>query len=614
MIIFLILEKKSLKLINQIKSKKLFKFHNIFQSYIGYKSYIVIILTIFSGLMESVGIGMLIPLLESISSINSDDINTKNYSFLGSISLNIIDWLKIEKTYSSLLIFICIFFILKALFRFLALALIGILRGKLLFEIKHRLYLYFSNLEYVVYSQKNTGEMVNLLNVQTHRALQAFHFFNQIMMSVINAIIYFSLAMLISSNFGLMIIVCGLFLMLLMSIVNKSILSLSRNNTEESGILAKLFIQTMNGFKYLLATSKLSILSPKIGLSIKRLSKTVSKLSIASAFSGSLREPISIIFIIIIIYIQLEVLNLSLAPILVSLLLFYKCLTSISSVQENYQQTLAHAGAIEAIDDTIKNYKPKVESGFEIKNINSKIEFKNVSYSYPGLNKNIFNKLSINIPTKKIIGIIGDSGAGKTTLVDILAGIVNNYEGEIMFDNVELKDIKKSSLHKLIGYVSQQEFIFDDSIANNITFWSGDWKSDKVVYENINLALKKVNLYDYVINLPLGLDTIIGDRGNLLSGGQKQRLMIAREIYRNPEILIFDEATSALDYNSESLVYDTIHKMKGLATIIIISHNLNLLKGSDLIYVLKNGSITEFGSYENLYTDNQSYLSNMKNK
>lgn len=601
-------------MINKIKSKKLFKYHNIFQSYIGHKTYIVIILTIFSGLMESVGIGMLIPLLESISSINSDDINTKNYSFLGSISLNIIDWLKIEKTYSSLLIFISIFFILKALFRFLALASIGILRGKLLFEIKHKLYIYFSNLEYVVYSKKNTGEMVNLLNVQTHRALQAFHFFNQIIMSVINAIIYFSLAMLISSNFGLMIMVCGLFLMLLMSIVNKSILSLSIKNTEESGILAKLFIQTMSGFKYLLATNKLSILSPKIGLSIKRLSKTVSKLSIASSFSSSLREPISIIFIIIIIYIQLEVLNLSLAPILVSLLLFYKCLTSISSVQENYQQTLAHAGAIEAIDDTIKNHKPKVDSGFEIKNINSKIEFKNVSYSYPGLNKNIFYKLSIIIPKKKIIGIIGDSGAGKTTLVDILAGIIDNYEGEIMFDNVELKDINKSSLHKLIGYVSQQEFIFDDSIANNITFWSGDWKSDKVVYENINLALKKVNLYDYVINLPLGLDTIIGDRGNLLSGGQKQRLMIAREIYRNPEILIFDEATSALDYNSESLVYDTIHKMKGLATIIIISHNLNLLKGSDLIYVLKNGSITEFDSYENLYNDNQSYLSNMKNK
>ena len=163
----------------------------------------------------------------------------------------------------------------------------------------------------------------------------------------------------------------------------------------------------------------------------------------------------------------------------------------------------------------------------------------------------------------------------------------------------------------MIGYVSQNEFIFNDTLANNISFWEGDWKKDKSLHDKIILALKRADLYAAVESMPNGLDTVIGDRGAILSGGQKQRLFIAREIFKLPKLLIFDEATSSLDYNSESIISETIQKMSGSLTILIISHTLNIIKNADLIYVLKNGKVIEQGSYKELIKKDKSYISNM---
>ena len=155
------------------------------------------------------------------------------------------------------------------------------------------------------------------------------------------------------------------------------------------------------------------------------------------------------------------------------------------------------------------------------------------------------------------------------------------------------------------------EFVFDDTVANNITFWEGDWKEDESLHERIKLALKKSDLYETIKSLPNGLDTVIGDRGALLSGGQKQRLFIAREIFRSPELLIFDEATSALDYNSENSISEAINNMRGSVTIIIIAHRLKTIKSADIIYVLKDGKIEEQGSYQELLKNDGGYISKM---
>lgn len=584
--------------------------------YLGNTLYLVIFLTILSGFMEALGIGLIIPLLESFENQAASTSINQNYSIFDQVTFYILNVLGIKKTISSLLIIIAFFYILKSFFNFLALAYIAKQRGRLLFEIKKNIFEYYSSIDYTEYIKKSSGEMVNLLNVQTVRALQAFLFCNAVVISVVSSIIYFILIILINLQFALLMFVGGLTLIFFMSLVNKYILNLSRTYTEESGILAKLFIQTMAGFKYLLSTNRISSMKPKIITSIKTLSTHTSNISIASAFSSSLREPISVIFIFLIIYIQVEHFNVRTESIVVSLILLYRCLTSVSSIQENYQNALAHIGSIESIvENTRKKVSNKVEN-IEIKKkpiykIDEGIRLENISYSYNRGSKKIIDNLSIEIPSKKIIAIVGDSGSGKTTLVDLIIGIIKAEQGNIFVDDKNSKDFENISWRKMIGYVSQNEFIFNDTLANNISFWEGDWKKDKLLHDKIILALKRADLYAAVESMPNGLDTVIGDRGAILSGGQKQRLFIAREIFKLPKLLIFDEATSSLDYNSESIISETIQKMSGSLTILIISHTLNIIKNADLIYVLKNGKVIEQGSYKELIKKDKSYISNM---
>jgi ABC-type bacteriocin/lantibiotic exporter with double-glycine peptidase domain len=562
--------------------------------------------------MESIGIGLLIPLLETLGNTESSLPIAESEGAFNQITSFIINGLGISGSIVSLLITIVVLFIMKAIFRFLAMAYIGSLRGRLLFEIKTHIFSYYSSLEYVEYAKKNTGDMVNLLNVQTVRALQAFHFCNAVVMSIVSSVIYLFVAALISIEFGIMVVIGGGVIMLFMSLVNKYILSISRDYTREGGILAKLVIQTMTGFKYLIATDQISSIKPKVIESINKLSSSTSRLSIASAFSSSLTEPVSVILIVSIIFIQVKFYNLPIEPILISLLLFYKGLTSASSIQENYQQALTHIGSIELIvEETSAKINTSKSKKLHIHKINQRISLKNINFTYTRKSKKIIDNLSIEIPTKNIVAIVGESGSGKTTLVDIIIGIISKQKGDIYIDDVKIEDIDKNSWRQLIGYISQDEFVFDDTVANNITFWEGDWKEDESLHDRIKLALKKSDLYETIKSLPKGLDTVIGDRGVLLSGGQKQRLFIAREIFRSPELLIFDEATSALDYNSEISISEAINNMRGSVTIIIIAHRLKTIKFADIIYVLKDGKIEEQGSFQELLKNDGGYISEM---
>ena len=584
----------------------------MFRKYLGNTIYLVIFLTILSGLMEGLGIGLIMPLLESFENEAASLSPNQNDTIFDQATTYIFDGLGIKKTIAWLLIIIALFFILKSFFNFLALAYVAKERGRLLFEIKKNVFEYYSEIEYTEYIKKNSGDMVNLLNIQTVRALQAFQFCNSVVMSTVSSTIYFIMIILINPQFGLLMFIGGIILIFLMSLVNRYILRLSRIYTEESGILAKLFIQTMAGFKYLLSTSKISTIKPKIMTSIRNLSSHTSNISIASALSSSLREPISVIFIFLIIFIQVEHYDIKTESIIVSLILLYRCLTSVSSIQENYRQALAHIGSIESIVENtkteIKNKKTKVKT---INEIGNSIRLENLSYSYNRGSKNIIDNLSMEIPAKKIIAVVGDSGSGKTTIIDLIIGIIEAEKGNIFIDGNNSKDLDEIPWRKMIGYVSQSEFIFNDTLANNISFWEGDWKKDKELKERIILALKKADLYNDVETMPNGLDTVIGDRGSLLSGGQKQRLFIAREIFKLPELLIFDEATSALDHNSESIISDTINKMRGSLTILIIAHTLNIIKNADLVYVLKDGKIIDNGSYKELIEKDKSYISKM---
>jgi subfamily B ATP-binding cassette protein MsbA len=235
--------------------------------------------------------------------------------------------------------------------------------------------------------------------------------------------------------------------------------------------------------------------------------------------------------------------------------------------------------------------------GHQINTFSKTIELRNVNFSYDS--KQVLLDINLTIQKNKSIGIVGESGAGKTTLFDIITGLLTPQSGKISIDGIDYSELELSSLRNIIGYVTQEPVIFNDTIANNISFWeckSQEGPCKKMIKDAAILA----NCDRFINEAEMGYETIIGDKGVRISGGQRQRIAIAREVFKDPEIMIFDEATSALDTESEMLIQKSINSLKGTCTVVIIAHRLSTIKNCDYIYVLNEGRVVEEGSFTQL--------------
>jgi len=242
-----------------------------------------------------------------------------------------------------------------------------------------------------------------------------------------------------------------------------------------------------------------------------------------------------------------------------------------------------------------KNKSPAIE-------LRQKIQLKSVSFQYDGTKLPTLNKLNMNIHANTTIGIVGSTGSGKTTLVDVILGLLPIEFGKMFVDDVSINSSNIQNWQNNFGYVPQDIYLKDDTIANNIAF------SDRTInQESVVRASKLAELDKFVQTLPDKYNTIVGERGVRLSGGQRQRIGIARAMYNNPSILVLDEATSALDGITENVVMDAIHNLTHTRTIIIIAHRLTTVKGCDVIHIVESGKISMSGTYEELVARNEQF-------
>jgi ABC-type multidrug transport system fused ATPase/permease subunit len=590
--------------------KDILDYIKIFEIYLGAKIYIIYFITMVASFLEGFGILLLLPLLQNLDDSQEVDkmdggINEMLYSF--------IEFLGFTDSILSILILICIAFILKGLITFCALGYNAFLTGKLLKEIKVKLFSLYSKMSYGYYTSKNTGDLINLINEQPTRALEAFKQLTLLGSHFINTITLMVLAFLMTFRFGLMALVLGVFLMILFMKMNSYVQSLSRITANENGLLTKWLIQAIHGFKYLVSTSQISLLNKKINNSISVLTLAQIKAGIAAAFTQSVREPIAVIFIMIIIYIQLFIFELRLEPILVSIALFYRALNSTLAVQSSFQGTFRYIGSMELVHNEYeKQQENQIKNGtVKLGSFSKNISLSNVSFRYLNADKDALNSITLNIKHKDSIAIVGESGSGKTTLVDLITLTNENQSGFMLIDGINVNQIKKETWREQIGYVSQDTLIFDDTIANNISMWNSNKETKKNLDNSIRNAAKQANILKFIDSLPNGTNTMVGDRGILLSGGQKQRLFIARELFRNPNLLILDEATSSLDSESEKSIQNSIESLKGKITVIVIAHRLSTIKNVDHIYLIEEGRIKEQGTFSDLKNDKDSRFSEL---
>ena len=578
---------------------EIFKYIKIFQKFLGLRMYLIYLLGIVASILEGIGILMLLPLLQSIDSKdkNQDVVEGK----VNEILYDIINFFGFSDSISSILILITLAFLLKGIITFLSLSVTSFLLGDLLKELKQSLFNHYSQMSLSYFTTKNTGALINLINEQPTKSLESFKHLSLLVSHFINTVILMTLAFLMTFSFGMMAIGFGIILLIFFLRMNSYVQKLSRITARENGVLNKWLIQSLHGFKYLVSTNQINSIRKYINKSIAILTTNQIKTGVAASFTQSIREPVAVIFIMLIVYLQLSVFELRLEPILVSIALFYRSLNSTLAFQSSFQRTFQNIGSIEIVNEEFinqENNKQK-DGTFNIKRFKNNIEFKDISFTYKNSNNPALDSVSLTIPSKSSVAIVGASGSGKTSLVDLITLANSPDKGKLMIDGILNTNINKSSWRSQIGYVSQESVIFDDTIGNNISMWKHESNTD-MLNENLIKAAKQANIFDFINSLPDGFNTTVGDRGILLSGGQKQRIFIARELYRNPTLLILDEATSALDSESEKSIQNSVEHLHGTMTVIIIAHRLSTIKNVDKIFLLDNGKIIESGTYKEL--------------
>jgi len=260
-------------------------------------------------------------------------------------------------------------------------------------------------------------------------------------------------------------------------------------------------------------------------------------------------------------------------------------------------------GAAHRIYDLLETHSNIIEkeNAHSIQTLETGVEYNNVSFGYTA-DREVLQNISFRLPKGKILALVGASGSGKSTLVDLLPRFYDIQNGDILIDNISVKDYKIGELRELMGIVSQDPILFNDTIENNISFGL-----ENVTKEEVIEAAKKANAHEFILQSEQGYETIIGDRGIKLSGGQRQRITIARAILRNPQILILDEATSSLDSESEQLVQDALSKLMKNRTSIVIAHRLSTIQNANEILVMNEGKIVERGNHEELLNNNGVY-------
>jgi ABC-type multidrug transport system fused ATPase/permease subunit len=247
-----------------------------------------------------------------------------------------------------------------------------------------------------------------------------------------------------------------------------------------------------------------------------------------------------------------------------------------------------------------------VEANSNINSPKKSIQLKNVKFKYNGNDNFALNDISICIPVKKMIGIVGSSGSGKTTAIDVLMGLITPDEGHLLIDEIKIDQSNMLHWRKKIGYVSQSIYLSDSTVRENIAFGLA---KDEINEQKLLNAVNKAQLKELIAKLPYGIETTVGERGVQLSGGERQRIGIARALYNEAEVLVFDEATSALDGVTEKLVMDAVHETGRGKTIVLVAHRLTTVKKCDWIYMLDKGRIIDEGTYDSLLENNKVFRS-----
>ena len=394
-----------------------------------------------------------------------------------------------------------------------------------------------------------------------------------------------------------MVVVFGIISHFLFKLVYSRTRRASRTLTNQNHIFQGQIIQHVAHFKYLRSTGMVDKFSKKLEETIVAIEDSRKRLGMLSSIGSAVVEPSIIIILAIVMWVPFHFFGGTLSTALVSLLFFFRALTSLVNLQAQWNTFLKVSGSLENIDSFSESLKQHQFEDGEIpfNSFEGGISIENLNFSYGS--KLILKNINLQISRNESVAFVGESGSGKTTLISLITALLHPDSGGITIEGVSLKEYESKSYQERIGYVSQDPVIFDDSIYNNITFWAPKTPENLLRFNN---SVQKASLEDFVIELDEKENTILGNNGINLSGGQRQRVSIARELYKDIDLLILDEATSALDSETEKAIQTSIEALQGKYTLLIVAHRLSTIKNTDRIVFMDKGEIVDVDSFDNL--------------
>ncbi len=457
----------------------------------------------------------------------------------------------------------------------------------------------YERMRYSHYTSTETGYFTNLITVEVPSSNQSFSRFTMMLVNFISILIYLGFSFTLNWQLTLICGAMGGGIFGIFAQLSRQIRNISVKYSKSNSDLAIVFIQMIHAFKYLKAVSGFSSIGRHIRNEIHNNRNVHFYRQMLGVVPRATFEPLIFIAMASMILYQVEVLEQPISLALVTLFFLYRCLGQIRALQESYHVFLGSFGAVNMVETAREQLRLHTEAPGKQTTVDFQraLCLEEVSHVYG--NQPILQNVSLKIPSNMSIAIIGESGAGKTTVMDLLAGLLMPQAGKVTLDGIDYQELDLDQMRHLFGYITQDPMIFSDTIANNITFWDEGFSTPEG-HAKLEQVARMAHCWEFIQQTPDGFNTWVGEKGVKLSGGQKQRLAIARELYRDPPILLFDEATSALDSESERLIQQSIQQMMGKKTLILIAHRLSTIRHCNYIYVLQQGRVVQEGTWDEL--------------
>ncbi len=481
------------------------------------------------------------------------------------------------------------------------------LRTGVLRDIREKLYKKIINLPVSYYSERRKGDVMARMLGDINEVQNSFFQVLELVVREPLTILFSIITMfIISPKLTIFVFAFIPISGFIISRVGKNLKAKSVKAQHENGIFISILDETLGGLKVVKGYNAEESFTNKFNDSINRLLNLSNSIGNKNNLASPLSEFLGIITIATLLWfgaqLVVEEQLLSSAAFITYIALAYTILTPAKAISKASYQVKTGLAAAERVFTLLEqeNTITDTENAVDKTSFVDKIILENINFRYES--ENVLKDFSLVIPKGKTVALVGQSGSGKSTIANLLTRFYDVNEGKILIDGTDIKDIQLKSLRNLMGLVTQDSILFNDTIKGNISLGKPEATDEEIIE-----ALKIANAYEFVKELPNGIYTNVGDSGNKLSGGQKQRLSIARAVLKNPPIMILDEATSALDTESERMVQIALENMMQNRTSVVIAHRLSTIQKADVIVVMQKGKIVEQGNHETLLALNGTY-------